>query len=512
MKTLKTLTLGLLAAAFAGTAANAQTVIHVVGSTAFRAPATAAIIDYLNSTSGNGVRACFSSSNILGAGAAIFANGTVGSGGTATTIIETAWTGSVAGAVDISIGGSASDKFIDVASLDTTPTTGDLAKFNGASGVVTVGSAGTVAYSSETAYGGGFLADSITTGAEAGHPPDLTFSDSINSSIAAVYKSATQTGTINGKTQKQILNIINNLVDSGASGGNANNDGFIGVLPFEWVIGDVTSAGLTQLGLGSLPTNMSQQAASALIGTGYIPLALLDGGSASTDVNNFFYCDGRNEDSGSRVAAFSESQIPFGPTGVCQQYQITGSTGSGITAMNLWAANTTLFTESAVTWNTLGHSGYTSGSAVQGALDFPENGQVNGSLTWSGQALEGSATTSGTFLIGYVGITDAVNAVTGGATALSYNGVPYTIANVLNGKYSFWAYEHAYQLSTASSTVQTIDNAIADDVHDQVADIDLSGKHSEASGAPAGDQAAGILPATMNVNRSTTEGGPISHN
>jgi len=521
MKTLKALGLSLLAAALASTAAQAQTtIIHVVGSTAFRAPATAAIIDYLNSTSANGVRAVYKNASspqpavpLLGSGVAIFANGTVGAGGSATIIIETSWTGSVAGAVDIAIGGSSSDTFIDVASMDSA----DLADFNGPVGVVTKGSAATVAYGSETPYSISTtaIADSYTLAHLGGHAPDLTFSDSLNASVAAVYASGAQSGKINGLTQTQILNTISNLVDSGAPGGNAQNAGYIGVLPFEWVVGDITSAGLTQLGYTStsqLPTNITQQTASALIQGGYISLALLSGTNNSNDLSNFFYLTGRNEDSGTRVEAFSEAQVPFGPVASPYQYQLTG-TVTGITAVNLFPANSSLYTETAVTWPSAGHSGYTSGSAVQGALDYPESGSVNGSLTWPSDTADQAKANTGTFFIGYLGITDAVNASNGAnAYALTYNGVPYTIANVLNGKYTFWAYEHAYQLPKASVTVQNIDNAIADNVYNNDADIDLSGKHSQASGAPAGDQAAGIFPATLNVSRSTTEGGFVSHN
>jgi hypothetical protein len=50
----------------------------------------------------------------------------------------------------------------------------------------------------------------------------------------------------------------------------------------------------------------------------------------------------------------------------------------------------------------------------------------------------------------YLSVGDAAFGPTGGNNSLSYNGVPCTVNNVVNGMYSFWSYEHMYWLKTSS--------------------------------------------------------------
>ena len=90
-----------------------------------------------------------------------------------------------------------------------------------------------------------------------------------------------------------------------------------------------------------------------------------------------------------------------------------------------------------------------SGSEIQwsstnnGASWFASDGQTSGSLV--NGLLKIAATNTTYSLLGYVGLGDA-----GGLTKLQYNGVNYTAANVTNGLYAVWGYEHS-ALKTAPS-------------------------------------------------------------
>jgi hypothetical protein len=236
MKLLKTLTLGLIAAATAGTA-SAQT-LHIAGSTAFRAPNTAAVIDYLSSvnnttgTHGIGqVRAgwtggAFASANggsggLLGDAAAILANGTIGSGGTATVIVETYWTGSLAGVVDI-VAANNTGFYIDPSGL----TSAQLASVNNGA---TDGTGGGV---TNSPYAGGFQLSSSKNGPFTGittvtSAPDIAFSDSYQGTIAkelATATSYTQIGSYTTLSSLATACASGVIIDSGTKG-NAKDAG-----------------------------------------------------------------------------------------------------------------------------------------------------------------------------------------------------------------------------------------------------------------------------------------------
>ena len=68
--------------------------------------------------------------------------------------------------------------------------------------------------------------------------------------------------------------------------------------------------------------------------------------------------------------------------------------------------------------------------------------------------------------IGYLGRAD-FNAISTVATAISYEGVPYSAANVQNGSYALWGYEHLFNRASALSANQVavrnaLKNAITD--------------------------------------------------
>jgi hypothetical protein len=483
MKSLKTLSFGLLAAAGMTGAASAQTVVHFVGSTAFRAPDTAAMVDYLaSSTTSHKVYAVYSDTtkNLLNSNATVLANGTLGGANpTATVIIETFWTGSAAGLVDL-VAQNNTDAFIDYTNA----------------AVQTALNASTVTTSP---YGGGA---GITGPATVNGSADVTFSDSYNVTISqelATGKLSAPVGSygtiaalaaaVDGAT---VVNTGGTDTSTGAA-----NAGFIGIVPFQWVVGNITTAGYTA------PTNINQQAARSLIGTGFIPQSYLTGTANAADTANYFYLVGRNEDSGTRIGALSESQ--FGVTGTPKQFQLTGSTSSGITGVALYPANNPLYTQPNVSWTAAGHSGYNGGSDVAGALDYPDAGTT---LSFaSGKSGENSGSS---YFIGYLGVTDASSAIAGGGKALTYGGVPFSVAAVQNGRYTFWTYEHSYRLTSLTGTALTVANAVADNVYNTDADIAGNGTH----GTGTSTLTAGILDnatTAVLVQRSLNEGGPITN-
>lgn len=97
MKAPKILVAGLLAFSLAGVA-NAQTIIHITGSTAFRAGTHQAISDILQP----GYTVGYSGSSLPGASQAIFTGTTYASNGAIPVIIKTSWSGSVGGIQTVS--------------------------------------------------------------------------------------------------------------------------------------------------------------------------------------------------------------------------------------------------------------------------------------------------------------------------------------------------------------------------------------------------------------------------
>jgi hypothetical protein len=480
MKLLKTLTMGLVAAATIGTA-SAQTVIHIAGSTAFRAPATAAMIDYLSNGGSTTVYAGYQNSGtsgLLGSSAAILANGTIPGGtatATATVILETYWTGSLAGVVDITAG-NLTGKYLDTSAI----TTADINAINTNATPVTT-----------SPYGGGYqITDNPTTITST---PDAAFSDSYAGTIAKELGNGATAATFsapvgsysNAAALAAAISGGTVIQDAGTSGGAAAQ-GIVGILPFEVCVGNVTA------GTGSY-TNIGMNAYRQLITAGSIPMSFITGQPA--DNVNYFYLVGRNEDSGSRIDNYSESQ--FGVTANPVQYQVGGYSGNnGGSTVNEKYPVTALNTEPNITWNKVGHSGYASGSNVSGALNVAE---ASGTISITGKA---AANSGNSYFIGYLGITDAAG-LSGNAKALSYNGVPYSQANVQNGSYSLWGFEHLYRLQSVSSTTAgNVIDAIADNVFNTDADISNSGSHTNGTSTAS----AGILFSSMNVTRAVNEG------
>jgi hypothetical protein len=107
-----------------------------------------------------------------------------------------------------------------------------------------------------------------------------------------------------------------------------------------------------------------------------------------------------------------------------------------------------------------GHEGYFSDGQIAATLKTP------GMLT---------AADNPGVMIGYLGIDGANTAQAGGATPLSYDGIPYSANAVEQGVYPVWSYEHIYYRGSYIGTSQAVADQIALNCHNVLADTTVSG-------------------------------------
>ncbi len=392
---------GLLATSIAGVA-NAQTVIHITGSTAFRAGAHQAISDILQP----GFTVGYTGSSLPSANQAIFTGTTYSTNGSIPVIIKTSWSGSLGGIQTVS---------------ENLPITTWL--------------------TNTTPAGSGAIASGNNVDPPA--VPDACFSDGFQSSSPF--------------TTPVLL------------------DHIVGIVPFKWVRNNGSPATLS---------NMTPQLAISLYnGSGHLPLALFTGLPSDEATN--IWAVGRNADSGTRCGAFSETGIGVLSI-VHQYYPLHGTTimARGVTATITGQELVPLDVVNGITYP-VGDSGYNSGGDVAAAL-----------------SATGSATATGVngFYVSYLGLPDAFTAENGGATDMTYNGIPYSPTAVEEGQYSFWGYEHLMYRQGYGGLQQTVTDLISAKL---VA--------ADAAVIPSGSVAPGILLGSMHVQRFT-DGGPISNN
>lgn len=226
------------------------------------------------------------------------------------------------------------------------------------------------------------------------------------------------------------------------------NDKVVAVVPFKFIASNGAPSGID---------NMTPQIFRTIYGPGGAPQSILSGNPADT---NYVIGVGRDIGSGTRATAMAESG--YGIFTAPSQYIITTG-GSTWSSANAVAQS--------------GTSGYTSGSTLAGDL--------------------AKASSDGLVAVGYVGVADFnVNNV-----ELKYNGVSYSAANVYNGKYTFWGYEHLFtptRVSTATSG------------NDLAAKNFFANVGTTLAGSPG---SAGLNPANMQVHRdgdgATVLAGPL---
>jgi hypothetical protein len=106
--------------------------------------------------------------------------------------------------------------------------------------------------------------------------------------------------------------------------------------------------------------------------------------------------------------------------------------------------------------------------------------------------------TAGFSTIAYLGYNDAKTALGDGAVECSYDGVPFSTNNIINGTYSFWGNEYIYKANNVTSggtpEAYAVYSSLAsigkglDTIFDGVSAIPLDAMHSSRPG-PTGDPA-----------------------
>jgi hypothetical protein len=469
----------LLGLALAGTA-SAQSTLRIIGATAYRAPVHAAIEQILEPGYAFAVASSGTSpSSIGGANAAYFEGNLVSNGDP--VVIKTYFTGAVSGVADLASGRAI---------------TGFIADGYATASGTALGSSG---YPQEPA-----------------HSADVAWSDEGTAQDAL----ALQLGNSGAKTAKSTIQGTT-FVEAGTQGQNSITGQ--GIVPFQWVLEST----------GAVPapiTGINQQNAATLIKDGSLPLIAITGSSANQ--YDYLFLVGRNEDAGVRVNVFAEAQTGFGQvaiqwmpsfTGVSGSYQDLGASSSYITSsgtnyvydggpaatlsgLQKWPGGWALNTNTAISWAGTGHSGFVTGSELASVLESIDP------ITSGGISIVNGPTSPGNvYVIGYLAPTDATTAETTGtsasnhgATPLTYNGVAYSQANVENGSYSLWGYEHSVYLTTLGGDQQVAANNIADTVYLTTA------SYSSALVSSTTTAAAGIIENSSVLFQRTAPGGVIT--
>jgi hypothetical protein len=196
----------------------------------------------------------------------------------------------------------------------------------------------------------------------------------------------------------------------------------VGIIAFKWVAEKGSAASLTGV------TDQSIRAAFA----GTAKLALFTGNPADT---TRVFVTGRDSGSGTRVNAYGT--CGFGIFSAPSQLQVNldGSMvdqGGGVY---------------------LGDYGYSSGGTVAAQMGYDLTQATSKDVAPLG---DGASHFS---VIAYLGAADANTAVANGGTALTYNGVPFSLGAIEEGQYNYWGNEYIYKknngLSTQAGTVFT---------------------------------------------------------
>jgi hypothetical protein len=226
----------------------------------------------------------------------------------------------------------------------------------------------------------------------------------------------------------------------------ALNENLVSVLEFIWAKGNGGPANLTNAGAWSL---------QALFQSGDVPVSQFTG--ISRDVTNLVYLTGRNDQSGTRNAALTDSL--YGPGNQVFQYNYTNA--PGVYGYVYFGGGN----------DGLG-DGFDSGGSVKAALiaTRPAN-YVFADPGTNPHNLQ-------SYLMGYISVTDALNVsglsrpagsntiatVTSAGIPtgqwLSYNGVTWSEFAIEEGAYTYFTYEHLDYLPTAPAATVTFATAL----------------------------------------------------
>jgi len=254
--------------AFATIATAQTTIVHFTGSTAFRAETHQAIIRSLGGTAS---KFAFSGATLNKASQAIF-YGTV-AGVPGQVIVETSWSGSVAGLIDL-----------------VTPTAISTFLSN-----TTYSSQALPATATGSTFGGGFSIPGTPT-FESPTSPDVSMADNF------AFESPNGTG---GKLTAAQVALLSQFQ--------------VGVVPFVWERNN---------GAPTTIANMTNQLAQAFLALGSLPQSMFTGVATDTTI---VYAVGRDLFSGTRVITFSETG--FGVLNTPDQNEPTINGSNQVTAI-----------------------------------------------------------------------------------------------------------------------------------------------------------------------------------
>jgi hypothetical protein len=232
--------------------------------------------------------------------------------------------------------------------------------------------------------------------------------------------------------------------------------GPVGVVPFMFLAGEGAPAELN---------NMSDQLHAALWSTGQLPIAFFTG---DTDDETIVLATGRNNGSGTRATILAETQ--YGAFTDIVQY---GATFEG-TRTDAYPTGRLLAVSE------FGNGGNSSNSGVRELLT-----RSSADLTFGEDPVDA-------LFVSYLTISDANSAITEGAQAMTYNGVPFSVDNVKKGAYTLWGYQQFYLDSDATTAEDTFDAAFR-------------------AAIPATLNGVDAIPLTdMSVLRGGGDGGPVA--
>ncbi len=237
--------------------------------------------------------------------------------------------------------------------------------------------------------------------------------------------------------------------------------GVLGVVTFTWAKGanSTPNSGVASDTAWKNLSNVTQPQMALLL-AGSVPANFLTGVAA--DNSTPVLVVGRNAGSGTRVNTLLDTQygVSTAVSQIALNSKYAGTGGAVLTYQTITtgvdqAANQLLTYPSVAT--SLGGS---DPNTTPNALSVINDGYDSGGGV--SQSLSCDQTGCGLILVGYVGISDALNAVNGhantaptpnqpsGAVLLKLDGMTYDDSLVVNGAYSFWGHEHLYT-STAGN-------------------------------------------------------------
>lgn len=421
MKTLKLISAGLLAAAVIGSASAATINLHITGSTAFRKALYTSLVAQLGGGGSGTARAAFvgAANGLLGSNQATFTNSANGD------TVYCCMAGSVGGVNWVA-------NQIPAATSLTASTSSAWLSLSG-NGTYT-------APSVDLSTGGTPVAaaSAVFDGAQVA---DVTMSDSLQSSTPYNYSSP-----------RKLADVSCGIVTFTFAKGKQN--------------GGISAAQYAAV------SNMTPLAFQNLANNGAVPLSMFSGLEADDTVD--VVLTGRDNDSGTRLAAFAETGLG---TVNASNIQVKLLTSGGV---DVGSAAGLVIDHTAI-WGPSSNNGYASGGNVKNTLQATYNGTATDNILGSAFVL-----------VGYVGLGDTP----GAAQQLTYNGVAYSAAATQAGSYTFWTKEHlmyrADKINANGATNKTFADALAPVI---------------SANATA---AAGLTLASMSVDRDY-EGGVVYH-